>query len=233
MSVADVLSGACQSVVITGDCAELLPGLPRVDALITDPPYGIAEARVKSATRCRPKDKKYARSFEVSSWDDAPPDASLLNGLRALARTQVIFGGNYFELPPSSCWLVWDKLNGDSDFAGCELAWTNMRRAVRRLAYRWCGYIRENREERGQHPTQKPVGVMMWAIELATKPGDVILDPFCGSGTTGVAAIRLGRRFIGIEREPHYAEVARRRLDAESKGLTLGAAEAGQLSLLG
>lgn len=229
MSIAEVLTSARQSVVITGDCAALFPNLPHVDALITDPPYGIGEARGKNASRdniCK------ARDYGIASWDDNPPDPALLDALRGLARTQVVFGGNYFSLPPSSCWLVWDKLNGTSDFADCELAWTNMRRAVRRLAYRWNGMLRENNEERGQHPTQKPVGVMMWVIELATKPGDIIIDPFCGSGTTGVAAIRLGRRFIGIEREPHYAEVARKRLAAESQCLSLSAAEAGQLSLL-
>lgn len=234
MSVADVLSGARQSVVVTGDCADLLPDLPRVDALITDPPYGIGEARASRKNTKNPKPGVYdkRRDYDVSAWDDAPPSSGLLNNLRALARTQVIFGGNYFNLPPSPCWLVWDKLNGETGFADCELAWTNMGRAVRRLAYRWNGYLRENGEERGQHPTQKPVGVMMWVLELATKPGDLILDPFCGSGTTGVAAIRMGRRFIGIEREPAYASVSRERLRAEEKGLTLTAARAGQLSLL-
>lgn len=152
---------------------------------------------------------------------------------RAKARAQVIFGGNYFALPPARCWLVWDKLNGANDFADCELAWTNLDRAVRRLAYRWNGMIRENHEERGFHPTQKPVGVMLWVLELATKPGDVVIDPFCGSGTTGVACLRLGRRFIGIERESKYAAIARERLTAESSGQTLSASRAGQLPMFG
>ena len=93
--------------------------------------------------------------------------------------------------------------------------------------------IRENNEERGQHPTQKPVGVMQWVLELATKPGDLVLDPFCGSGTTGVACLRLGRRFIGIEKEATYAAVARERLEAESQGLSLRDARAGQLPMFG
>lgn len=232
MTIDAVLSGEAKWAVIEGDCEQLLPTLPKVDALITDPPYGIGEARGKNKSRVRKHETRWTRDYGFSTWDDAPPSTSLLDGLRMLARTQVIFGGNYFQLPPSSCWLVWDKLNGASDFADCELTWTNMRRAVRRLAYRWNGYGRENNEERGQHPTQKPVGVMMWALELATKPGDLVLDPFCGSGTTGVAALRLGRRFIGIEREPAYAAVARERLRAEGQGLTLTSARAGQLSLL-
>lgn len=230
-----VLSGEARWAVLDGDCADWLGRLPNVDALVTDPPYGIGEARSKAKARNRTSRKwKFPRAIDYGreEWDDVPPDSSLLDALRAKARTQVVFGGNYFHLPPSSCWLVWDKLNGESDFADCELAWTNMNRAVRRIAYRWNGFSRENKEPRGQHPTQKPVGVMMWALGLSTQPGDLVLDPFCGSGTTGVAALRMGRRFIGIEREPHYAAVARERLAAETQGLTLEAARAGQLSLL-
>lgn len=229
MTLEAVLSGEARWAVLDGDCADWLGRLPNVDALVTDPPYGIGEARGKNASRSR---LAIARNYGVSEWDDAPPSAHVLDGFRAKARTQVIFGGNYFHLPPTSCWLVWDKLNGESDFADCELAWTNMKRAVRRIAYRWNGMWRENKEPRGQHPTQKPVGVMMWALGLSTQPGDLVLDPFCGSGTTGVAALRMGRRFIGIEREPHYAAVARERLAAETQGLALEAARAGQLSLL-
>ena len=229
MTLEAVLSGEARWAVLDGDCADWLGRLPNVDALVTDPPYGIGEARGKNASRGK---LAVARDYGVSEWDDAPPAAHVLDGFRAKATTQVVFGGNYFHLPPSSCWLVWDKLNGESDFADCELAWTNMKRAVRRIAYRWNGMMRENKEPRGQHPTQKPVGVMMWALGLSTQPGDLVLDPFCGSGTTGVAALRMGRRFIGIEREPHYAAVARERLAAETQGLTLEAARAGQLSLL-
>jgi site-specific DNA-methyltransferase (adenine-specific)/modification methylase len=126
---------------------------------------------------------------------------------------------------------VWDKLNGANDFADCELAWTNLDKAVRRIAYRWNGMLRENNEPRGEHPTQKPVGVMAWVVELATTEGQIILDPFCGSGTTGVAAVRLGRRFIGIERDEKYAAIARERIDAETRGLTLRDVRHGQRGL--
>ena len=216
--------------VIHGDCREVLPTLGQVDAVVTDPPYGIREARGKNTTRTN---MAVVRDYGVSDWDDAPPDASLLDLVRSMAPKVVMFGGNYFSLPPTRCWLVWDKLNGANSFADCELAWTNLDMAVRRLQYRWNGMIRENKEERGQHPTQKPVGVMQWVLELATKPGDLVLDPFCGSGTTGVACLRLGRRFIGIEKEATYAAVARERLEAESKGLTLRDARAGQLPMFG
>ena len=106
--------------------------------------------------------------------------------------------------------MVWDKLNGDNDFADCELAWTNWPKAVRRLQWRWNGMIRQGNEERF-HPTQKPLEVMKWVIELCPK-SETILDPFMGSGTTGVAAIQMGRKFVGIERDPKYFEIACKRI---------------------
>ncbi len=227
-TIDDVLAGRAQWVVLCADSAEVLGGLPVVDALVTDPPYGIGEAAGANKSR---GNLAAAKDYGDDDWDDAPPNRALVDLMRAKARTQVIFGGNYLALPPARCWLVWDKLNGSNDFADCELAWTNMDRAVRRLAYRWNGMIRENREERGQHPTQKPVGVMLWALGLASVPGDVVLDPFAGSGTTGVACLRLGRRFIGIEKDAKYAQVARERLAAEVRGLSLRDARAGQIGL--
>jgi site-specific DNA-methyltransferase (adenine-specific)/modification methylase len=224
----DVLEGRAQWCVVHGDNADVLPTLPVVDAVITDPPYGIGEAAGKNASRCS---LGVAKDYGNASWDDAPPTPEVIAAIRAKGRTQVLFGGNYFALPPARCWLVWDKLNGANDFADCELAWTNMDRAVRRLAYRWHGMIRENNEPRGEHPTQKPIGVMAWVIELATDPGEIILDPFCGSGTTGVAAVRLGRRFIGIEKDARYAAIARDRIEAETKGLTLRDVRIGQRGL--
>jgi site-specific DNA-methyltransferase (adenine-specific)/modification methylase len=129
------------------------------------------------------------------------------------ARWIVLFGGNYYTVPPTSCWLVWDKLTGDNDFADCELAWTNLPKAVRRIQYLWNGFQRARGEPRGDHPTQKPLGVMKWCIEQLPEPNRIILDPFCGSGTTGVAAVKLGRRFVGIEIEPRYYEIALRRIE--------------------
>lgn len=233
-SIQDVLEGRARWCVVAGDCAEVLQTFPVADAIISDPPYGIGEARGRAKTRGNRKTRHLVRDYGDSDWDDAPPSGALIDLVRSRGRRVVLFGGNYFDLPPSKCWLVWDKLNGDTDFADCELAWTNLDKAVRRIAYRWNGYLRENGEERGQHPTQKPVGVMLWAIGHALPEGHgLVVDPFCGSGTTGVAALRLGHRFIGIERDAAYAAVARERLMAEEQGLTLGAARAGQKSLFG
>jgi site-specific DNA-methyltransferase (adenine-specific)/modification methylase len=118
---------------------------------------------------------------------------------------------------------VWDKLNGDTDFADCELAWTNLPKAVRRLSFQWNGCMRRERDIAREHPTQKPVGVMNWAIGQLPTDAKTILDPLMGSGSTGVAAVQLGRKFIGIEREPKYFDLACRRID--------GIARQGSLSL--
>lgn len=191
-----------------GDCMEILPALPKVDAVITDPPYGINENSDKVASRGKlaaPKD------YGAFDWDKAPPSKDLIELILSVAKWSALFGGNYFHLPPSSCWLVWDKLNGNNDFADCELAWTNWPKAVRRIQWRWNGMIREGNEERF-HPTQKPLQVMAWVIDLCPK-ADSILDPFMGSGTTGVAAVQRGKSFIGIEREPAYFDIACRRIE--------------------
>ena len=191
-----------------GDCMDILPTLDKVDAVITDPPYGINENSKKVASRGKLAAPKDYGEFD---WDKAPPPDELIELIRTKGQFQAFFGGNYFTLPPTSCWLIWDKLNGQNDFADCEMAWTNWPKAVRRIQWRWNGMIRQGNEER-YHPTQKPLEVMKWAIELCPK-SKTILDPFMGSGTTGVAAIQLGRKFIGIEREPRYFEIACNRIE--------------------
>jgi DNA modification methylase len=206
-------------ILLCADCLNLLPQLEAgsVDAVVTDPPYGIGEAKNNNASRsCLAASKDYGQS----DWDNEPASQEAIAECRRVSSWQVIFGGNYFDLPPSSCWLVWDKLNGANDFADCELAWTNLRRAVRRIQFRWHGMIRDEDGERF-HPTQKPVRVMEWCFEQIENARTIgsgladILDPFMGSGTTGVACVRTGRRFIGIEKEPKYFDIACRRIEAE------------------
>ena len=188
-----------------GDCLDILPTLPKVDAVITDPPYGIgasAAGFVNGTSKT---------AHDGLDWDGAPPSDQLIRSILAAGQWSALFGGNYFSLPPSSCWLVWDKENGENSYADCELAWTNWPKAVRRIKWQWHGYLRVGKEERF-HPTQKPQQVMAWVIDLCPK-ADSILDPFMGSGTTGVAAISRGKSFIGIEREPAYFDIACRRIE--------------------
>lgn len=204
------------STLYLGDCRDVLPTLGKVDAVVTDPPYGIGEAAGKNASRTK---LATAKDYGDDSWDDEPVADDLMALVRAAGRWNVIFGGNYYLCAPASCWLVWDKENGSNDFADCELAWTNLPKAVRRLRFMWNGMLRANGEQRGDHPTQKPIGVMRWAISQLPEPNRVILDPFMGSGTTGVAAMDLHRQFIGIEREAKYFDIACRRIeDAQRQG---------------
>ena len=194
-----------------GDCMDILPTLPKVDAVITDPPYGINENSKKVASRSRTHNgKPLVTDYGFFDWDKAPPNPEVVDFICTKGECLAFFGGNYFYLPPTSCWLVWDKMNS-GDFADCELVWTNWPKAVRRLQWRWNGMIRQGNEAR-YHPTQKPLEVMKWVIDLCPL-ANTILDPFMGSGTTGVAAIQLGRKFIGIEREPKYFDIACQRIE--------------------
>jgi DNA modification methylase len=208
-------------VIYHGECREVMElwtpnrtGAATFDLLLTDPPYGIGEGGGKHVSR---NTRGIAGpDYGVADWDDAPAHDGVVMA-RSLAKHQIIFGGNYYHLPPSSCWLVWDKDN-TGDFADCELAWTNLKKAVRRLVYRWNGMLQQpgRAKELRQHPTQKPEPVMVWALTQAPESVRTVLDPFMGSGTTLVAAKRLGRKAIGIEREEKYCEVAARRLSQEA-----------------
>jgi len=214
-------------IIINSDCREILPHLPTVDLVLTDPPYGLGAARknfggngVKRhmtglvAGKAIPK-----RDYGDSAWDDMPVCQDLLDLLIAQSQHQIIFGGNYFDLGPAKCYLVWDKLRGDTDYADCELAWTSLNKAVRIIRYKWNGFLIEKPEDR-THPTQKPLEVMKWALNHAPADCMTILDPFMGSGTTLVAAQALGRKAIGIEISQAYCDIAIRRLQQQSLPLT-------------
>jgi DNA modification methylase len=217
----EVLAEGCE--LFMGDMLEILPTLGEFDACVTDPPYGIGEAAGKAKTRTSGPTSKiknaqiYRRDYGDDSWDDQPITQEQIGLIRERSKYQIIFGGNYYALPPTSCWLVWDKMNGDTDFADCELAWTNMRKAVRRINFLWNGCMRKERGIAREHPTQKPVGVMEWCISHLPADVGTIIDPFMGSGTTGVAAIKRGKAFYGIEREPKYFDIACRRISEALK----------------
>ena len=199
--------------LLHGDCLEVMRGMAdrSVDVVVTDPPYGINENERKIASRVR---GGRVIDYGPVTWDKERVDAAAIEHLRRVSSQQVIFGGNYYAdlLPASSSWIVWDKMNS-GDFADCELAWTSHKKAVRRFRYMWNGMIKQQPEKR-YHPTQKPLALMKWVIENYTKPNDLVLDPYAGSFTTGVACVLLGRRFIGIERELSYYEIGQRRIAA-------------------
>lgn len=208
--------GDCR--LILGDCRDILPTLGTVDAVVTDPPYGIgADASMAKASGFKGGTMLAAKSqYAATDWDSCAVSDDLMAAVMAAGRWNIIFGGNYYALPASSCWLVWDKeVNGH--FADCELAWTNLPKAVRRIRHMWNGMLRKGQEERHGHPTQKPVEVMVWALNHLPPEAKTILDPFAGSGTTGVACALTDRAFIGIEREPSYFDIACRRIEEAYK----------------
>jgi DNA modification methylase len=202
--------------------------LGRYSLVLTDPPYGIGEADPKKnasrgkRTRFNGSSNAlaYTRKYpDVPNWDETPLSAQDVDKLRSLADYQIIFGGNYFPLPPSRCWLVWDKVNGDTDFADCELAWTNLDQAVRKFSFMWNGMLRENRHEVRYHPTQKPLSLMKWcmsqAIVTGRMPLESVVDPYMGSGTTLIASKQFGVKAVGVDREEAYCEIAAKRLSQE------------------
>lgn len=202
-----------------GDCRVIMPHLEPFDLLLTDPPYGIGESSKKNATRGTSSAKwKRAgvRDYGVYDWDKEPVEEWVMFLARRLCRSQIIFGGNYYDLPPAKCWLIWDKEN-TGDFADGEMAWTNLDKAVRIKRHMWNGFQRVGNEAR-HHPTQKPQAVMMWALELAGEVGTV-LDPWMGSGTTLRVCKDAGKRCVGIEREERYCEIAAKRMEQECLSL--------------
>lgn len=198
-----------------GDCRVIVPQLGRFDLLLTDPPYGIGEGNAK---RIASRGKlAVPRDYGDAQWDRSAPPAWQIAMLRESATLQILWGGNYYDaLPPVRGWLVWDKDNGATDFADCELAWTNLETAVRKFKWRWSGMLQENMSEKDvrEHPTQKPVALMLWCLSLCPN-AKTVLDPFAGSGTTGRACKDLGKQCVLIEREERYCEIAAKRMGQE------------------
>ena len=199
-----------------GDCAVILPQLDPVDLILTDPPYGInVDTRMKAQAGKRSSGgAAHKKDYGTTDWDSETPPSWLFGLMQAKSKEQIIFGGNYFDLPPTPCVLVWDKDNGTTKFADFEMAWTSLKQAARLKRYMWNGMLQENmkQKEERQHPTQKPTPIMEWCITQAPSDVVTICDPFMGSGTTGVAAVNLEKRFIGIERERKYFDIACERI---------------------
>ncbi|MCR4303710.1 MAG: DNA methyltransferase [Gallionella sp.] len=184
-----------------GDCREVLPLLPKVDAVITDPPYGLGEKMKGGTKRFRTGE---GGMNTLGAWDANPvPDLPAL--LMAAGKTVMVWGGNYYDMPASRGWLVWAKTNSVPTMASVELCWTNIDMNSKHFDHSCGGWDRE-------HPTEKPISLMRWCVEKSGT-AKTILDPFMGSGTTGVAAVQMGRSFVGIERERKYFDIACRRIE--------------------
>jgi site-specific DNA-methyltransferase (adenine-specific) len=183
--------------LLLGDCLDILPTLSGIDAVVTDPPYGVSMIRGDSKIR------------GAIANDDHLEDVRWMGNYKA-----IIWGGNNFcdQLPRSTGWLVWYKYFPDvSHHSQAELAWTNITKTIRHYSEAYHGFMRQR--DGWFHPTQKPVGLMRWCINLCDLPtGSTILDPYMGSGTVGIAAVRMGFNFIGIEINPAYFAIAQRRI---------------------
>lgn len=200
------------NIVHLGDCMDGMKNFPNkyFELAIVDPPYGIREDGLKNHTR---SNLTKATLYTPKKWDRSTPEKSYFDELIRVSKNQIIWGANHFLGWVSPCWIVWDKVNGDNDFADCELAWTSFKSAVRNFEFRWAGMFQgdmKNKEHR-IHPTQKPVALYKWLLRNYAKPGDKILDTHVGSGSSRIACYDGGFDFTGYEIDPDYWQAQEKR----------------------
>lgn len=181
-----------------GDCREILPTLAPCDLILTDPPYGIGINKSPILS--------ISKGHGGETWDNETAPAWVIMLCREKAKHFIVWGGNYYDLPPTRCFLIWDKKNDGLDFADCEMAWTSIDAVARMFRKRPM-----NMDGGKEHPTQKPIDLMVWCIYKVANV-QTVYDPFMGSGTTGVACANLGKAFTGIERERKYFDIACERI---------------------
>ena len=199
--------------IFNQDCLVGLKALPdkAVDLILTDPPYGKKADKGTNGFGAA-KNRRY-----TGGWDGMIPPPELFKEMFRVAKNLIIFGGNYFGhlLPPSNCWIFWDK-KGDvafqNPFADGELIYTTFKKPVKRIVFKQQGFITDSKDKR-YHPTQKPTELVQMLIEQFSEPGQLICDPFLGSGTTAVAAVKADRHYIGWEIDPGYFQICCDRLD--------------------
>lgn len=179
------------------------------DLAVVDPPYGIGASTAAFMRKGKQTGRSLCKSgvkYNAKSWDSVVPDSEYFKELNRVSANQIVWGGNYFGLPASGCWIVWDKDNGDNLYADCELAWTSFSSAVRKFEFKWHGMLQRDmaNKERRIHPTQKPVALYKWLLTNYAKPGDKILDTHLGSGSSRIAAHDMGFDFWGYELDADY-----------------------------
>lgn len=186
-----------------GDCREVMPTLSPVDAVVTDPPYGLGDWNNRGSNAGGPFD-----SDATQEWDKPIADDDI-RMMRAISKYQIFWGANYYlgSLPRTKQMFVWNKGIRRMHFNDCEIAWCSQwREACRMFDLSPAGLEKE-------HPTQKPLALMEWCVAQLPTDAGTILDPYLGAGTTGVACVNLGRRFIGIEVDERYFEISCRRIE--------------------
>ena len=214
------------SIYVNCDCMIGMKQFPDkyFDLAVVDVPYGIGESGDKNHTRGK---LAVSKDYKPFSGDDLkPPDDTYFKELFRVSKNQIIWGANHFisKIPyDSHCWIVWDKDNGETDFADCELAWTSFDTAVRKFKYRWQGMLQENMKSKEIriHPTQKPVALYEWILTRYAKEGDIILDTHVGSASSLIACHNTNHKFVGFELDEHYYKLSKERLDRELAQMNL------------
>lgn len=189
------------------DCMDIMPYIGMVDAVVTDPPYGIGRSGQQTTNTINKKHKR--KHYEDKKWDENIPSEVVFDTILSVSDESIIWGGNYFSsfLPNRMRWLYWDKGQNGLTMSDGELAWTSQNKALRAITINRAAINIDG----AQHPTQKPIQLMQWCLSFLPD-ADVILDPFMGSGTTGVACVKEGRKFIGIELDEDYFNIACKRI---------------------
>jgi site-specific DNA-methyltransferase (adenine-specific) len=206
------------SEVYNMDCVAFMREYPDkyFDLAVCDPPYGIGASNYKRGGTQHGRSLSKCKIYDAKDWDNKPPSIEYFTELFRVSKNQIIWGANHFiSLMPydSSCWIVWDKDNGDNLYADCELAWTSFDKAVRKYRFKWHGMLQENmkNKEVRMHPTQKPVKLYEWLLKNYAKEGNRILDTHLGSGSSRIAAQKLGFDFYGAEIDKDYFEASEKR----------------------
>lgn len=208
------------------DCMEYMATLPdkAFDLAIVDPPYGIGENGDRNASRGKLAVAQNYKAF--AGGDREPPPIEYFTELQRVSKNQIVWGANHFIdriAKPSSCWVVWDKVTGGSDFADSELAYTSFKTAVRNFRFQWSGMLQgdmKNKEQR-IHPTQKPVKLYEWLLTNYAKPWQRVLDTHLGSGSSAIAAHYFGVDFVGCELDKDYFEAAKKRFEQQTAQLAM------------
>lgn len=213
-----------KNTVILGDCLDVMRSMPDkcIDLVLTDPPYGIGFDCENESMSCGMRKDGSQRvynkwsnprpvGYNKKDWDNEKPSKEIFMEIFRVSKRQIIFGGNYFELPPSGSWIVWDKQVVMPTLSKCELAWVSWGGHIEIFRYLWAGFRKEKPEERF-HPTQKPADLITMILQKYSEPSEIVFDPFAGSGTTAIACLETGRNYILVEKEPEYVDIINKRI---------------------
>jgi len=205
------------------DCMDVMREAPDkfYDLAIVDPPYGIGEhgGKVRFGPKSLAKGFGGAKPYAKKSWDNEPPTSEYFAELIRVSKNQIIWGGNFFPLPPTPCLIIWDKKYepGGCDFADCEIAWASFKTAARIFRKPWIGFGTINSGETRIHPTQKPVALYEWLLRKYAQPGQLILDTHMGSGSIAIACNNVGHPLTACEIDKEYYDQALERIKRETR----------------